>query len=217
MTGWRIGYAMGASDVIAAAAKIQSQSTSNPTSIAQWAALEALRGPQDTVAIMVRGVPQTARRDRRAAQHDTGDSLPQTGRRVLRLSQYRRLDRQIRQRQETRFALRCCRLFTRRSQGRRRAWRRFRLPAAYPLLLCDLARISKRVARASATRWPSSANEFASRLRPSAGLFEYEIVAQDLFVIEHDRLGQIVLAKQPRYFGVVGATRSAIRSRDENR
>jgi len=54
MTGWRIGYAMGASDVIAAAGKIQSQSTSNPTSIAQWAALEALRGPQDTVAMMIR-------------------------------------------------------------------------------------------------------------------------------------------------------------------
>jgi len=53
MTGWRIGYAMGASDVIAAAAKIQSQSTSNPTSIAQWAALEAVRGPQDAVAMMV--------------------------------------------------------------------------------------------------------------------------------------------------------------------
>lgn len=54
MTGWRIGYAMGASDIIAAAGKIQSQSTSNPTSIAQWAALEAVRGPQDAVAMMVR-------------------------------------------------------------------------------------------------------------------------------------------------------------------
>lgn len=53
MTGWRIGYAMGASDVIAAAGKIQSQSTSNPTSIAQWAALEAVRGPQDAVTMMV--------------------------------------------------------------------------------------------------------------------------------------------------------------------
>ena len=39
MTGWRIGYALGPSDVIAAASKIQSQSTSNPTSIAQAAAL----------------------------------------------------------------------------------------------------------------------------------------------------------------------------------
>jgi len=53
MTGWRIGYALGPSDVIAAAAKIQSQSTSNPTSIAQAAALEAVRGQQEEVAIMV--------------------------------------------------------------------------------------------------------------------------------------------------------------------
>jgi len=54
MTGWRIGYALGPSDVIAAAGKIQSQSTSNATSIAQAAALEAVRGPQDTVGAMVR-------------------------------------------------------------------------------------------------------------------------------------------------------------------
>ena len=54
MTGWRIGYAISASDIIAAAGKIQSQSTSNPTSIAQWAALEALRGAQDSVTMMVR-------------------------------------------------------------------------------------------------------------------------------------------------------------------
>lgn len=54
MTGWRIGYALGPSDVIAAASKIQSQSTSNPTSIAQAAALEAIRGPQDAVGVMVR-------------------------------------------------------------------------------------------------------------------------------------------------------------------
>ena len=54
MTGWRIGYALGPSDVIAAAAKIQSQSTSNPTSIAQAAALEAVRGQQKEVAVMVR-------------------------------------------------------------------------------------------------------------------------------------------------------------------
>jgi aspartate aminotransferase len=54
MTGWRIGYALGPADVIAAAAKIQSQSTSNPASMAQAAALEAIRGPQDEVPIMVR-------------------------------------------------------------------------------------------------------------------------------------------------------------------
>ena len=54
MTGWRIGYAIGPADVISAAAKIQSQSTSNATSIAQAAALEAIRGSQDEVPIMVR-------------------------------------------------------------------------------------------------------------------------------------------------------------------
>jgi aspartate aminotransferase len=53
MTGWRIGYALGPADVIGAAAKIQSQSTSNPTSIAQAAALEAIRGKQDCVTMMV--------------------------------------------------------------------------------------------------------------------------------------------------------------------
>ena len=53
MTGWRIGYALGPAAVISAAAKIQSQSTSNPTSFAQVAAIEALAGPQDEVQQMV--------------------------------------------------------------------------------------------------------------------------------------------------------------------
>jgi len=61
MTGWRIGYAIGPADIIAAAAKIQSQSTSNPTSIAQAAALEAISGPQIEVDRMVREFKQ--RRD----------------------------------------------------------------------------------------------------------------------------------------------------------
>jgi len=52
MTGWRIGYAAGPKDVITAMANIQSQSTSNPASISQKAALEALRGPQDFIATM---------------------------------------------------------------------------------------------------------------------------------------------------------------------
>jgi aspartate aminotransferase len=53
MTGWRIGYAIGPAELIAAAAKIQSQSTSNPTSIAQAAAMEAIDGDQREVTIMV--------------------------------------------------------------------------------------------------------------------------------------------------------------------
>ena len=47
MTGWRIGYAAGPVEIIAAMRKIQSQSTSNPCSVSQWAAVEALNGPQD--------------------------------------------------------------------------------------------------------------------------------------------------------------------------
>ncbi|EHI47811.1 aspartate/tyrosine/aromatic aminotransferase [SAR116 cluster alpha proteobacterium HIMB100] len=50
MTGWRIGYAAGPQALIKAMAKIQSQSTSNPNSIAQWAAVEALNGPLDFMA-----------------------------------------------------------------------------------------------------------------------------------------------------------------------
>src|SRR3954462_202290 len=49
MTGWRIGYAGGPAELIKAMATIQSQSTSNPSSIAQWAAVEALNGPQDFI------------------------------------------------------------------------------------------------------------------------------------------------------------------------
>ena len=47
MTGWRIGYAGGPKELIAAMCKIQSQSTSNPCTISQWAALAALDGPTD--------------------------------------------------------------------------------------------------------------------------------------------------------------------------
>jgi aspartate aminotransferase len=47
MTGWRIGYCTGPKPLLAAMLKLQSQSTTNPSSIAQWAAVEALNGPQD--------------------------------------------------------------------------------------------------------------------------------------------------------------------------
>ena len=50
MTGWRIGYAGGPQQLITAMRKVQSQSTSNPCSISQWAALEALNGTQDFLA-----------------------------------------------------------------------------------------------------------------------------------------------------------------------
>jgi aspartate/methionine/tyrosine aminotransferase len=54
MTGWRLGYAAGPREIIAAMNKVQSHSTSNASSISQMAAIEALRGPQTEVARMVK-------------------------------------------------------------------------------------------------------------------------------------------------------------------
>jgi aspartate aminotransferase len=53
MTGWRIGFALAPTPIIGAMMKLQSHSTSNPTSIAQKAAIEAMRGPQDSVGTML--------------------------------------------------------------------------------------------------------------------------------------------------------------------
>ncbi len=53
MTGWRIGYTAGPVEVISAMTKLQSQSTSNPTSVSQIASIEALTGPQDAVKMMI--------------------------------------------------------------------------------------------------------------------------------------------------------------------
>ncbi len=62
MTGWRLGYALGAAPLISKMLNLQSHSTSNPTSIAQKAAIEALRGPQDSVQQML--AEYARRRDR---------------------------------------------------------------------------------------------------------------------------------------------------------
>ncbi len=61
MTGWRMGYAAGPKEVIDAAGRLQAQSTSNPTSISQYAALAALRGPQEFSSRMAKEYEQ--RRD----------------------------------------------------------------------------------------------------------------------------------------------------------
>src|SRR3990172_8095161 len=53
MTGWRVGYALAPAPVVSAMVKLQSHSTSNPSSIAQKAAVEAMRGPQDSVQAML--------------------------------------------------------------------------------------------------------------------------------------------------------------------
>jgi aspartate aminotransferase len=61
MTGWRMGYALAPADWTKAMLKVQSHSTSNPNSIAQRAAIEALTGPQESVAEML--AEYTARRE----------------------------------------------------------------------------------------------------------------------------------------------------------
>jgi aspartate aminotransferase len=61
MTGWRIGYAGGPKPLIDLMRKVASQTTSNPSSISQWAAVEALNGPQDFIA--ERGAAFEKRRD----------------------------------------------------------------------------------------------------------------------------------------------------------
>lgn len=54
MTGWRLGYTAAREDITKAMTKIQSHSTSNPTSFAQKAGVEALKGPQDIIDVMVK-------------------------------------------------------------------------------------------------------------------------------------------------------------------
>lgn len=73
MTGWRIGYAGGPEWLIKAMAKVMSQSTSNPTSVSQWAAVEALNGPHDFIAD--RNTAFVARRNRVIAELNKAQGL----------------------------------------------------------------------------------------------------------------------------------------------
>src|SRR5579885_1814057 len=65
MTGWRIGYTLAPEPLVQALIKLQSQSTSNPTSIAQYAALAAMTGPMDSVPVML---AEYARRRKRIVE-----------------------------------------------------------------------------------------------------------------------------------------------------
>ena len=86
MTGWRIGYAGGPEPLIKAMAMIQSQSTSNPTAVSQWAAVEALGGPQDFIAKHNADLQGAARPVRLDAQPGARHPVPKARGRVLRLS-----------------------------------------------------------------------------------------------------------------------------------
>ena len=85
MTGWRIGYAGGPAEVIKAMTKVQSQSTSNPTSISQVAAQAALEGPQDCIAHHAQGLQGAPRLRGGAPQPDPWRRVPAHRRHLLRL------------------------------------------------------------------------------------------------------------------------------------
>ena len=93
MTGWRLGYAAGPELLIKTMCKLQSQSTSNPSSITQWAAVEALNGPQDFIE-RNNSVQGAARSRGVDAEPGQGHQVPEAGGRVLRLSLLRGPDRQ---------------------------------------------------------------------------------------------------------------------------
>ena len=107
MTGWRIGYAGGPKPLIDAMRKVISQSTSNPSSVSQWAAVEALNGTQDF--IKPRAKAFEGRRDLVVSMLNqaSGLRLPHAGGRLLRLPLVRRPDREARpERQDHRLRLR---------------------------------------------------------------------------------------------------------------
>ena len=93
MTGWRIGYAGGPEPLIKAMAMIQSQSTSNPSAVSQWAAVEALNGTAGFYPEAQRDLQGAARPLRLDAQSIDRAQVPDPGGRVLRLSVVRRRDR----------------------------------------------------------------------------------------------------------------------------
>ena len=94
MTGWRIGYAGGPRALIKAMDKLQSQSTTNASSISQAASVEALTGPQDFIGAMVGAYQGPARPGRVHAERGARHTLYHPGGRVLRVPERARLHRQ---------------------------------------------------------------------------------------------------------------------------
>ena len=96
MTGWRVGFALGPARLLANMLKLQSHSTSNPTSIAQKAALAAIEGPQDHVRHDAAEYRRRRDRRHRGTAIDTGHTLRSSPRRLLRLPECRVLSEERR-------------------------------------------------------------------------------------------------------------------------
>ncbi len=127
MTGWRIGYAAGPEHLIKAMDTLQGQQTSGACSIAQWASVEALTGPQDFIAERSKIFEDSSRPRGLDAQPDQIFELPVAGRRVLCLSFLRRCHRQENSgrqsdRQRRGFRRRAPRSGGRRGGARRGVW-----------------------------------------------------------------------------------------------
>ena len=86
MTGWRIGFAASPEPLTAAMRKIQSQTTSNPNSIAQAAAVEALNGPQDTIQYMTKQFKKNGTISSFQPESSQRNELSCRRRRILRFS-----------------------------------------------------------------------------------------------------------------------------------
>ena len=92
MTGWRIGYCGGPAELIEAMENMQSHSTSNPTSIAQYAAEAALNGDQSCIEPMVKAFKERGSFVAERAERHPGREVPAADRRLLRLPRLPRGD-----------------------------------------------------------------------------------------------------------------------------
>ncbi len=140
MTGWRIGYAAGPKPVIKAMTDVQSQVTSNPTSVAQWAAVEALSGPQDEVAKMAGEFDRRRRVIIEALNAIPGVTLRDAEGRVLRLSERLGALRQAREGRRAPRLRRRVRVPAGRGAHRDGGGRGLRIRRPHPALVRDRAR-----------------------------------------------------------------------------
>ena len=136
MTGWREGFALAPAPIVSAMQKLQSQSTSNPTSIVQKAAVAALSGSQDCVEEMRQDYIRLRDRIVGGLREIPGDHLHPAPGRVLRLSERVGIHRA----RWNQVWFRSCQPLAPRSARRRGAGRGLRNEESHPLVLRDLTK-----------------------------------------------------------------------------